>query len=183
MATYEPFDPDTEVTGRMVRAVVDEAMGQFSETYRASAFAALAAEGIDDPAPDEWYPQSAWLNAFETIAENLEPHVLDRLGEQIPNVAAWPTGIDTPARGLESIDEAYQRNHRNGDTGHYRFDPVDERTGAVTCQNPYPCPFDRGIVRGVAREYAPVDAFVFVEETGDACRRRGDDACTFTVSW
>jgi hypothetical protein len=183
MAPYEAFDEDVEVHGRTVLAVVDDALARFSESYRRTAREALAENGVADPSPDEWYPQQAWLNAFEVIADELEPHILDRLGEQIPDAADWPGQVETVEAGLRSIDEAYRRNHRGGDIGSYRFDAVDDRTGTVTCRNPYPCPFDRGLVRAVARRYAPVESFVFVEERGSDCRRHGDEACTYTVSW
>jgi len=183
MVPYEAFDGNVEINGRTVLTVVEEALGKFSETYRDRALAALAEEGIDDPAPEQWYPQQAWLNAFETVADELEPHVLDRLGEQIPAVADWPEDIGSVPEALRSIDEAYRRNHRGGEIGHYRFERIDEQTGEVTCFNPYPCEFDRGLIRGVAQRYAPVDAFVFIEETGTECRREGGDRCTYTVYW
>lgn len=183
MSTYQAFDEDVAVNGQIVLTVVEEAMGRFSEAYRDQALEALAAEGIDNPDPDDWYPQQAWLNAFETIADTLEPHVLDRLGEQLPDVAEWPNDFDTVPDGLASIDTAYQRNHRGGEIGYYRFEQTDDKTGDMTCYNPYPCPFDRGLIRGVAQKYASVDSFVFLEETGDTCRRNGDDTCTYTVYW
>lgn len=183
MAQYEAFDQDVEVHGQTILAVVDDALARFSETYRSRAHDALVENGIDDPAPDEWYPQQAWLDTFEAVADDLEPHLLDRLGEQIPEVADWPDRVSGVEAGLRSIDEAYRRNHRGGDIGCYRFEPGDDRTGEVTCRTPYPCPFDRGLIRTVARRYAPVQAFVFVEERGDHCRRDGDDVCTYTVCW
>ena len=183
MVAYEAFDRNVEVNGRTVLTIVETAMGRFSDTYRERALSALEAEGITDPDPDEWYPQQAWLNAFETIAEELQPHVLDRLGEQLPRVAEWPNDFEAVPEGLRSIDDAYRRNHRGGEIGSYRFERIEDRSGEITCRNPYPCPFDRGIVRGVAQQYAPVDAFVFIEETGSTCRRDGDDACSYTVYW
>ncbi|GAB3699019.1 hypothetical protein [Halorubrum pallidum] len=183
MVSYEAFDPNVEINGQTVVTIVNEAMGRFSAAYRERAQEALAEEGITDPAADEWYPQQTWLNAFETIVDDLQPHVLDRLGEQLPDVADWPNEYETVCEGLRSIDEAYQRNHRGGEIGHYQFEQIDDRTGVVTCYNPYPCPFDRGLIRGVAERYAPVNAFVFIEETGDTCRRDGDDTCAYTVYW
>lgn len=183
MAEYEAFDRDVEVHGQTILTVIDDALARFSEEYRRKAHEVLAEEGIADPAPDEWYPQQAWLNTVEAIADELEPHILDRLGGQLPDVADWPRGLSSVEDGLRSIDTAYQRNHRGGDIGWYRFERVDDQSGTVTCKNPYPCPFDRGLVRAVAQEYAPVEAFVFVEELGEDCRRDGADACTYTVSW
>lgn len=183
MAQYEAFDPGVEVHGQTILHVVDDALARFSDEYRTRARETLVSHGIDDPAPDEWYPQQAWLNTFEHIADILGPHLLDRLGEQIPTVADWPTNISTMEYALQSIDDAYQRNHRGGDIGSYRFEQLDDRTGRVVCTTPYPCPFDRGMIRAVARQHAPVEAFVFVEERGDACRRDGSDSCSYTVSW
>lgn len=183
MATYEAFDRGVEINGQTVLTIVEEAMGKFSDEYRERALAALADEGISDPDPDEWYPQQSWLNAFEAIADDLQPHVLDRLGETLPDVADWPNEYESVPAGLRSIGEAYQRNHRGGEIGSYEFEQVDESTGQITCHNPYPCQYDRGLIRGVARKYAPVDAFVFIEETGETCRRNGGDTCTYTVHW
>jgi len=183
MVAYEAFDRGVEVNGQTVLTIVETAMGRFSDAYRDRALSALAEEGITDPEPGEWYPQQAWLHAFETIAEELQPHVLDRLGEQLPHVAEWPNGHETVPDGLRSIDEAYRHNHRGGEIGSYRFERTDDRAGDVRCRTPYPCPLDRGLVRGVAQQYAPVDSFVFIEETGSTCRRDGDDACTYTVYW
>lgn len=183
MAMYEAFGEDVEVNGETILTVVDDALARFSETYRARAHEALAENGIGDPSPGEWYPQQAWLDALRTIADSLEPHLLDRLGGQLPDVADWPSGLAGVEAGLRSIDDAYRRNHRGGEIGSYRFEPVDEEAGTVTCRTPYPCAFDRGLVRAVAQRYAPVRAFVFVEERGDECRREGADACTYTVYW
>lgn len=183
MAQFEAFDADVEVHGRTIRTVVHDALARFSEEYQRTALATLADNGIKNPEPDEWYPQQAWLNTFEAIAREMEPHILDRLGEQIPDVVRWPDGISGVEEGLEAIDEAYQMNHRGGELGDYRFEPLEGRSGQMVCTNPYPCPFDRGLIRAVTRRYAPVEAFVFVEETGDTCRRTGDDTCTYTISW
>lgn len=183
MAQFEAFDRDVEVHGRTVLTVIDDALARFSDDYRRAAHEALAENGIENPSPDEWYPQQAWLNTFESIATDLEPHILDRLGEQIPEVAEWPDGLSAVGEGLRSIDDAYRRNHRGGEIGSYSYEPVDDRMGRVVCRNPYPCPFDRGLVRAVARRYAPVESFVFVEEHGDQCRRDGADVCSYTVSW
>lgn len=182
MTQYEPFDDGVEARGRTL-LVIEEALSRFSEQYRERARDALTEYGIEAPEPEGWYPQEAELNAFEAMADELEPHILDRVGEQIPDAAEWPNDISSVEEGLRSINEAYQLNHRGGDIGYYRFEKINERTGAVECKNPYPCLFDRGLIRAVARQYSPVEAFVFVEERSDDCRRRGADTCTYTVHW
>ena len=183
MVAYQAFDPDVEVHGQTILRVVDDALARFSDEYREMAREALAANGVEDPDPTEWYPQQAWLDSFEVIATELEPHILDRLGEQIPDIADWPAGFAGVEEALRSIDEAYQINHRGGEIGYYRVERIDDKTADVQCRNPYPCPIDRGIIRAVARENAPVESFVFVDERGMECRRDGADQCTYTVSW
>lgn len=182
MAQYEPFDTGVEARGETLIAI-EQALSRFSAEYQQRARRAMAEYGIENPAPDEWYPQQAELNTLETIADELEPHIIDRLGEQIPDFAEWPDDISDVASALRSINEAYQLNHRGGDIGYYEFEKTDDRTGAVECRNPYPCLFDRGLIRSVAREFSPVKSFVFVEERDANCRRRGADSCTYTVHW
>lgn len=182
MVRYEAIDHGAEINGQTILSMID-GVARFSDEYREHVRDALAEHGVVDPTPGEWYPQQAWLDAFSVLAEDLEPHILDRIGEQIPDAADWPSGISGVEDGLRSINEAYHRNHRGGEIGYYRLTHADEQTGVVTCKNPYPCPFDRGIIRGVARRFAPVESFVFVEETGDECRRNDGDTCSYTVHW
>lgn len=182
MNQYEALDQGVEINGQTILAMI-EGVGRFSDDYRHRVQEALAENGVVDPASGEWYPQQAWLDAFGVLADDLEPHLLDRIGEQIPDAAEWPSGITSVEEGLRSIDEAYHRNHRGGEIGHYRLTDIGEQTGEITCMNPYPCPFDRGIIRAVTRRFAPVGGFVFVEETGDDCRRDGGETCTYTVHW
>ena len=182
MAQYRPFDDEVETRGETL-LVIEEALGRFSEEYRDRAREAFAVHGIEEPDPDAWYPQTAELNALETIATELDPTILVRLGEQIPDLAEWPSPIAGVEEGLRTIDEAYRLNFRGGDIGSYRVTHVGDQTGTLECHNPYPCRFDRGVIRAVAKRHSPVESFVFVEETGDACRRRGDDTCTYTVHW
>lgn len=182
MAQYEPFETGVEARGDTLLAI-EQALSRFSDEYQQQARQAMAEYDIEEPDPGAWYPQRAELNTLETIAEELEPHILDRLGEQIPDFAEWPSNISGVEAALRSINEAYQLNHRGGDIGYYEFEKTDDRTGEVECNNPYPCLFDRGLIRAVAREFSPVKSFVFVEERGDECRRRGADTCTYTVHW
>lgn len=182
MTRYEAIDRNVEINGQTILAMI-EGVSRFSEDYRRTVRDALADNGVEDPSPGEWYPQQAWLDAFGILAEDLEPHLLDRIGEQIPDAADWPAGISGVVEGLQSINNAYHQNHRGGDIGYYRLTESEDRRARVTCRNPYPCPFDRGIIRSVAREYAPVEAFVFVEEIGSVCRREGGETCTYEVHW
>jgi hypothetical protein len=182
MAAFEAYDESVEVNGELVGAVV-KGFGVFSEQYEKGATAILAEADVDTPAPDEWYPQSVWLDAFRRIANNVRPRVLERVGEQVPRFTEWPHDIETVPDALRSVDEEHQRLHRGGDAGYYRFTYVEEQCGEVTAYTPHPCPFDRGVIRGIASEHAPVNTAVTLEETGGSCRSDGASECTYAVYW
>jgi len=182
MSEYNVLGRDVEINGQTILATV-EGVSRFSDTYNQQVCDALADNGIEDPKPGEWYPQLAWLDAFEILATELEPHLLDRIGEQIPETADWPTDPSTVEEALQSINVAYQQNHRGGEIGYYQVVEIDDKVGTLQCKNAYPCPFDRGIIRAVTQQFAPVERLVFVEETGEECRREHGDACMYTVYW
>jgi hypothetical protein len=79
-----------------------------------------------------------------------------------------------------SIDEAYRRNHRNGEVGGYHAEQLDTDRIKLVCDNPYPCPFDEGLIEGTAFEFATGTAVV--SETGGECREEGGERCTYDVS-
>jgi len=182
MSQYNVLDRDVEINGQTILATL-EGVSRFSETYKQQVRDTLADNGIDEPKPNEWYSQQAWLNAFEVLATELEPHLLDRIGEQIPETAEWPTELSTVEDALQSINIAYQQNHRGGEIGYYRVTEIEDKVGTIRCKNPYPCPFDRGIIRAVTQQFAPVERLVFIEETGEECRREHGDSCVYTVYW
>jgi hypothetical protein len=102
------LDRDVETNGQTILATLEE-VNRFSETYKQQVRDALADNGIDDPKPGEWYSQQAWLDAFDVLATELEPHLLDRIGEQIPETAEWPTGLST----VEETGEGCRRDHED----------------------------------------------------------------------
>lgn len=182
MVQFETFEAGVEVNGQTVTAVVEGA-GEVSSVFEDRALEMLAENGIEDPKPDEWYPQQAWLDAFRDISDSIGSQTLRNIGKQIPASADWPPGVDSVAGGLESINDAYHMNHRGGDIGYYEFETVGDKEGKVRCKTPYPCDFDRGIVESVTEEFSPEGAFVDVLEESDQCRDDGGDECVYNVMW
>jgi hypothetical protein len=105
--------------------------------------------------------------------------------------------LDSIKPALASIDVAYHLNHRIGGRvlydaasgatrdgiGHYAFRDEGPRAALVVCDNPYPCAFDRGIVQAVAERFCAAGDRVAVEHLLPGCRRTGDGACRYRVSW
>jgi hypothetical protein len=177
MVQLEPLGRGVEVNGQTVLSFVDGVPQSFAD----NAQEILADNGIEEPEPDEWYPQQAWLDAFEEVANSVGTSTLNNIGQSIPEHAEWPPGVDGVVEAIESIDLAYHQNHRGGDIGHYEAKQVDDSTVRVECTNPYPCDFDQGIIKAVGREFS--DEFVRVEEIGNTCRNDGDEKCSYEVSW
>ena|SRR5579884_846213 len=179
MAQFRAFANNVSVNGQTVLSVV-KGMGPFAQTGADI----LARHGIKAPTPDGWYPQQAWLDAFQDIAKSIGDRTLTQIGMSIPNSAKFPPGIDSPEKALSCIDAAYHMNHRGGEIGHYKFTKTTERSGVMECRNPYPCAFDTGIIQAMAKRFAPAGAkLTVVHDTAKPCRSKGGDSCTFQISW
>jgi hypothetical protein len=143
-----------------------------------------------------WYPHEAWLKAFETIAKHVGNSALFNIGMSIPVSATFPSGAVDVISAVRSIDIAYHMNHRkNGrpmydtDTGtmyegigHYGCEPISGKNEILcVCRNPYPCAFDRGIIKARVQLFAP-DAQVVHDDKAE-CREQGAESCTYHVFW
>jgi len=179
MAQFQAFAPNVMVTGASVLSVVN-GMGSFKQT----ALEILGRHGIKNPEAAAWYPQQAWLDAFREINQSIGAATLRQIGLSIPANAKFPPGIDTIEKALASIDVAYHMNHRGGEIGHLAYSKSGERQATVTCKNPYPCDFDRGIVEAMAARFKPGGAMVKVQhDAAHPCRKTGGESCTYLVSW
>ena len=177
MAVFEPFEEGGEVQGSAVLSIVDGVPTVFEERAREI----LAVNDIDDPDPDEWYPQSNYLDAYRQIAEQVGDSTLKQIGRSTPENAEWPPGVDTPLAALQSIDDAYQLNHRGGEIGSYEATDAGRDRARVRCENPYPCVYDQGLVLGTVEAFS--DDRATLREESDHCREDGGDVCTYVVEW
>ncbi len=179
MAQFKAFSPRVEVLGEVVLSFVN-VMGAFKRL----GLAVLEENGIVDPQPDAWYSQQAWLDAFQAIADKVGPNTLYQIGRQLPQQYAFPPGVDSIETVLADLDTAYRKSHRGGEPGHYRFRVLGMRTGQMTCDNPYPCDFDRGVMQALAERFEPEGSLVDVRHEDRApCKKDGADACIYTITW
>ena len=194
MNSFQALRPDIEVNGHTILSVVAglRFLGDIPLQI-------LAHHGLDQVDPEDWYPQQAWLDAFSEIARKIGDQGLYLIGRTIPDQADFPENIRSIEDALASIDIAYHMNHRDRQgllwdaekrtmregIGHYRFELVDPGKGVVLCDNPYPCPFDQGIVQAMGNRFRPEGTmFVHLEHGAHLpCRRRGDDRCEYIVTW
>lgn len=195
---YVAFERGIEVNGQTVYSVVDGFKLNRkipSRILLAAGIGTAGPDGVVVVQPDAWYPQDAWLKAFEQIAADVGDSVLFNIGLAIPENAIFPPWIKTVDDAVRSIDVAYHLNHRKGGTvmfnpetgtmlegiGHYGFQRAEGKRIIAECANPYPCSFDRGIVTAMARRFEP--AAVIHHDENRPCRRKGADSCTYVVTW
>lgn len=196
---FKPFEPGIDVHGRSLQAIIAA-----FETYPSLVQNILLKYGIGTRGPDKrvvidtekWYPQDAWLAAFEAIATAVGPFSLFGIGQHVPKHAQFPPSITDINSALESIDIAYHMNHRKKGRvmfdprtgakmegiGHYDCRPVPGETKIVcVCENPYPCDFDRGVITAMANRFQ-VRANTTHDDT-QPCRKKGGRSCTYVVKW
>ena len=179
MAQFRAYSPRVEVLGEVVLSFVN-VMGAF----KSIALDILQANGIEDPRADDWYPQQAWLDSFREIARKVGPNTLYQIGRQLPQQYYFPPGVDSLESVLEDLDDAYRKSHRGGEVGHYRFRVLGMRTAQMTCDNPYPCDFDRGVIQALAEKFEPPGSLVDVRHEDDApCKKNGAESCVYTITW
>ncbi len=193
MAEFIAFDTTAEVNGQTILSVLDGMPG-----FETTARKILKDHGIDAPTPDSWYPQQSWLDAFKHIALKVGDAVLTNIGKKIPENAEWPPHVNSIVTALESIDIAYHMNHKAkgkilfdpatgavGDgIGSYKYELLAENSVKMTCKNPYPCSFDRGILKAIAEKFKPLGyKLAFKENVAKSCRKQGDHYCTYLITW
>ena len=179
MKTFVASSPKVEVNGETIYSIID-GMGVFKTT----AIKILSENGIPDPKPGQWYSQQSWLNAFKNISDKVGQSTLYNIGQKIPENAKFPPEINDIHKALSAIDVAYHMNHRNGEIGNYKYEKTDEHSAKITCTNPYPDEFDKGIIVAMGKKFAPSGATVSVKfDENKPSRTKGADSTTYLVSW
>ncbi|QSQ24214.1 hypothetical protein JY651_04395 [Pyxidicoccus parkwayensis] len=146
--------------------------------------------------PTAWYPVDNYLYTYKKIDMLLGARGLEKVGSFIPQNAVFPSNIQDIYSALASIDIAFHMNHRkNGQPmfnlvtgemlegiGHYRSEPVDGKNEIrMVCDNPYPCRFDQGLIKGMAQRFQP--QATLTHDMHQGCRLKGGKSCTYVVTW
>jgi hypothetical protein len=196
---YVAFEKGIDVNGQTVSSVV-EGFAMFkkipSDILLGLGIGNVGPDGLVQMAPDEWFSHELWLEAFKAIGKVIGMGAIHGIGLKIPECAIFPPWVTDVHSAIRSVDVAYHLNHRKGGQvmfdvekgtmlegiGHYGFTPITgEKRILSTCNNPYPCDLDKGILTAMARRFAP-DAWVDHVEP-EVCRKKGGDQCTYLVTW
>lgn len=192
----EAVDQSLEVNRDAVQVVVDGFRG-----FTLLANRILIDEGVgnDDGEGNLDLPPGAWLNlyrylrALRRIEEEVGASVLQSAGQTIPKHARFPPTVVDIYSALASLDVAYHMNHRKD--GRVLFDPAHGVIGdyignylyrrtkgdskvELVSDTPYACPYDLGIVQGLAQRYQPTAKVAH----GPGCRSKGGQNCTYVIN-
>jgi len=183
MAQYIPFDNNVEVRGETVLSVSNGVEFFFKDEMNNI----LEKNNIINPQAAKWYKQKDWLNAFKDIENKFGEYTLYKIGKAIPENAIFPEGVKNLKKALESINIAYNNNHRNGEIGYYKLISFDEenRIAEMECKNPYPCHFDRGIITKIAEKFKPTTSknIEVSLDVNKKSRLDGADTSFYKIKW
>ena len=181
MASFKAIDPGVEVSGTSILSFLYAI--EFGREMRAE----ILSEHDIEPTEDSWHNQQRYLDALKQIAENVGEKTMFLMGKAVPESATFPREIQGVEAALNSINVAYQMNHRGDDIGYYKlveFD-ADMHRAVMECKNPYPSEFDRGILTTMVRKFTAekANAVDVVLDTTKPSRREGGDTCWYVIGW
>ncbi len=141
--------------------------------------------GVDDlaTADESKYTVQAYLAAMRELQKQFGQEFMRKLGERVSERSVFPPGIDSVQKVMEVFNIAYSMNHPGvppGAIGAYLWTATSDNGGVMTCDSPYPCAGDMGLVSGMARRFAP--NATITHEPG-SCRHEGGDRCKYQVAW
>ena len=141
------------------------------------------------------YPLAPFLRALDRIGSMYGAPVLMDVGRSVPEHAPFPPSIINIDMAIQSIDVAYHMNHFSGGQamfspetgqmtegiGHYGYQRVQGKKQIISvCENPYPCPFDEGLLLAVAQRFEPTATLI---HQAGPCRKNGARACSYSITW
>ncbi|MFP2905942.1 hypothetical protein ACLESD_12960 [Pyxidicoccus sp. 3LFB2] len=187
------------VSGASALAILD-AVKSFSvlvnELLQVMKLQTRDASGAPFVDPKAWYPAENYLPVYKKIDTLLGGRGLEKVGSYVPQNAIFPPDIQDLHKALAAIDVAYHMNHRKDGKpmfdpatgqmlegiGHYQFHPTAGKNEAVLVSDtPYPCRFDLGLIKGMARRFQLQAETTHAPHPG--CRLKGAASCTYVVTW
>lgn len=176
MAEYVTFDPNVETKGAAIMSTI-AGLGD-------EAIPILEGFNLYPIDPENWYSQQTFLNALKQFSDTNYMNEV-AIGMKIPDHAAWPPSITTVHDALESINVAYQMNHRGGKIGGYYYTKTGDQSGTMIGENPYPSDFDYGLIYRVVQKFRDPSSrkILVIRDEDQPTRQKGADSCTYHIEW
>ncbi|MBZ0290471.1 MAG: hypothetical protein K8I30_22790 [Anaerolineae bacterium] len=152
MSTIKSFNPDVEVSGEAIIAVIQC-------LNRAELMPILEKYELGDVQPDQWYPVMAWIDALCEIEDqdsgsmNLVAATI-RVAETTLLVSEEGTIKDV----FMHANDTYYLNHRGGYLGEISVESSKAKEIVISAYSPYPDDYLYGTFYGQAHRCAPPNA-------------------------
>ncbi len=141
--------------------------------------------GIDEIVEDEnvWYSLPQLLKAMEEFQKQFGLEFVRKMGAAVFGVGKFPPELDSVEKAMAMANMAYYMNHQcEGDMiGGYHWEQGEGKSGVMTCDSPYPCAFDQGVIGSMVTTFAPKGTVV--HDDSKPCRHKDGDSCTLIVNW
>ena len=176
---YKAHSKDAQVMGRNIQSYI-AGMGAF-ETMGKDI---LKKHGIDpNPQNEDWYNFQNFLDALKEISEKTGKSTITIIGARIAVSIPFAKHISNLEQALSEINRSYHVIHRNDQTSKKQFVKLGENQIKVEISTPYPCEFDLGYLRGLVKRFAPDLGINVIHDDELACRKKGNEGCTYWMRW
>jgi hypothetical protein len=173
--------PGADVIGSQILVTI-EALG----TYKDTGYRMLEECGLSDIKPDQWYSQQAYCDYLESIETKIGKATLVVVGKNVAAAAKVHFDIDTVEKWMASAAQIYQRNHRNVPKNEgWAYKMTGPSSAILTCNEPYPDSFIRGLAYGFVRRFQKDCNRLFSVKFDETQPRRdkGGSMVTLIVEW
>lgn len=124
-----------------------------------------------------WYPQTYLLRYLDLVLrERGEDHLFET-GMKLIASTLFPSNVTTFQEAISSMDLGYAIAHRNQVGAMFGLRASGDMQLDIIAANPYPCPFDWGILQGMMKRFAP--AARLSHDFSQGCRLDGLTACHY----
>ncbi len=180
MESLQVFDPGTEVSGRAMMAL-------YSCMDKEHIMPIMHKHGLSDKFDvDSWHPMQLWLDIFQEIIDQQgfqgTLNLVD-IGHRYADTALLPEDVSTLDDAIIAVNDTYQLNHRSGYAGELSIVIMGDGQMQIIDHTPYPCDFTYGMLYGLASRFKKEGRTPIVRHDDYSCRKRGDDTCTYDVTW
>lgn len=174
-------EPGMEVAGASLLSFINSLM--------ADELAPLVKKyGFQNIAADKWYSMQDYLDFLYELTQ--QPNLVSNLvsiGMSIAEYGHMPPGMEHPTfeQIVESWDEHYQANYRNGDAGHKHATKVGPNHYKIVLDKTVvPDNLEYGVLYGFAKRFLPPGTYFTVWFDEDVLRMdEGGEQTVLNVEW
>jgi hypothetical protein len=175
---------NAELLGGMLQSL----WAAFPDSFQDLLKQIAAKHGLDNVAPDQWYPLGKVMESLHETEETFGYHLLRQVGEEAAARAPLSADITSIRACLFALNDTFRKFHRGGNVGGYEVKEDPTASGMtkylVVASTPYPCSLTSGYLEGYARRFGAesgTEILVRHEDSG-SCRRTGGATCTYVVT-